>query len=149
MSELPPQRAHIPGGDRRLQPQRPHSRRRLRSPGFRYRIPVAPESPVSFRGVEGFVEALTRLRDESGGTIELTPVAVLADDDNLIARVRVTAKQHGRRLDTENCYAFRFLDGKVADGQVLLSDPEHVEDFWWVPRTSSDGPRPWSAEIQR
>ena len=58
------------------------------------------------------------------------PVVVLADDENLIARARVTARRGDKRLDTENCYAFRFVDGKVADGQVYLSDPDHVDDFW-------------------
>ena len=99
-------------------------------PDFRYRIPGRSRVAGEFRGIDGFVEALTRLRDESAGTIELTPVAVLADDENLIARARVTAQRGAKRLDTENCYAFRFLDGKVADGQVFLSEPEHVEDFW-------------------
>ena len=99
-------------------------------PDFRYRIPGRSRVAGEFRGIDGFVEALTRLRDESDGTIELTPVAVLADDENLIARARVTAQRGGKRLDTENCYAFRFLDGKVADGQVYLSDPEHVDEFW-------------------
>ena len=91
---------------------------------------VVPGSPASSNGIDGFVEALTRLRDASDGTIELAPAAVLADDENLIARARVTANRDGKRLDTENCYAFRFVDGKVADGQVLPLDPEHVEDFW-------------------
>jgi uncharacterized protein len=99
-------------------------------PDFRYRIPGRSRVAGEFRGIDGFVEALTRLRDESAGTIELTPVAVLADDENLIARARVTAQRGGKRLDTENCYAFRFLDGKVVDGQVFLSDPEQVEEFW-------------------
>ena len=117
-------------------------------PDFRYRIPGRSSVAGEFRGVEGFVEALARLRDESGGTIELTPVAVLADDENLIARARVTAERDGKRLDTENCYAFRFLDGKVADGQVFLSDPEHVENFW-KPRTTSDRPSPASPEVRR
>ena len=106
-------------------------------PDFRYRIPGRSRVAGEFRGVDGFVEALTRLRDESAGTIELTPVAVLADDENLIARARVTAQRGGKRLNTENCYAFRFLDGKVADGQVFLSDPEHVEEFW----TTTDAER--------
>ena len=99
-------------------------------PDFCYRIPGRSRVAGEFRGIEGFVEALTRLRDESAGTIELTPVAVLADDENLIARARVTARRGAKRLDTENCYAFRFLDGRVADGQVFLSEPERVEDFW-------------------
>jgi len=99
-------------------------------PDFIYRIPGRSSVAGEFRGVDGFVEALTRLRDESAATIELVPVAVLADDENLIARARVTARRGAKRLDTENCYAFRFVDGRVADGQVFLSDPDHVEDFW-------------------
>ena len=99
-------------------------------PDFVYRIPGHSNIAGEFHGIEGFVEALTRLRDESDDTLELTPVAVLADDENLLARARVTAQRGGKRLDTENCYAFRFVNGKVADGQVFLSDPEHVDDFW-------------------
>ena len=106
-------------------------------PDFRYRIPGRSRVAGEFRGIDGFVEALTRLRDESAGTIALTPVAVHADDDNLIARARVTAQRNGRRLKTENYYAFRFLDGKVADGQVFLSDPDYVEEFW----ATTDGER--------
>jgi ketosteroid isomerase-like protein len=99
-------------------------------PDFVYRIPGRSKIAGEFHGIEGFVEALTRLRDESDGTLELTPVAVLADDEHLLARARVTARRGGKRLDTENCYAFRFVSGKVADGQVFLSDPENVDDFW-------------------
>ena len=100
------------------------------SADFVYRIPGRSIVAGEFHGVDGFVEALARLRDESGGTIDITPTAVLADDDNLIARAHVTAERRGRRLATENCYTLRFVDGKVAEGQVFLSDPEQVEDFW-------------------
>ena len=95
-----------------------------------YRIPGRSRIAGEFRGISGFVEAMTRLRDESGGTIELTPSVVLADDRNVIARASVAAKRRGKELATENCYAFRFVDGKVVEGQVFLSDPDHVEDFW-------------------
>jgi ketosteroid isomerase-like protein len=99
-------------------------------PDFVYRIPGHSNIAGEFHGIEGFVEALTRLRNESDGTLELSPVAVLADDQNLPARARVTARRGAKRLDTENCYAFRFVNGKVADGQVFLSDPDQVDDFW-------------------
>ena len=69
------------------------------------------------------------VRGSPAGTIALTPVAVLADDHNLIARARVTAERAGKRLDTENCYAFRFVDGMVADGAGLMMNtgtPRHV-----------------------
>ena len=126
----PSQRPDVPRSDRCLQPERCGRGRRARPPDFVYRIPGRSIVAGEFHGVAGFVEALARLRDESGGTIDVAPTAVLADDDNLIARARVTAERHGRRLSTENCYALRFVDGKVAEGQVFLSDPEHVENFW-------------------
>jgi hypothetical protein len=73
------------------------------------------------------------LREESGGTLELTPLAVLADVDNLIARARVTAHRNGKHLDTEHCYAFQFVDGKLAHGQVFVSEPDLLDAFWGVP----------------
>jgi FAD/FMN-containing dehydrogenase/ketosteroid isomerase-like protein len=105
-------------------------------PDFVYRIPGGSSIAGEFHGIDGFVEALTRLRDESDGTLELTPLAVLADDDNLLARARITATRAGQQLDTENCYAFRFVNGKVAEGQVFLSDPEQVDNFWATPPRS-------------
>jgi uncharacterized protein len=95
-----------------------------------YRIPGRSPVAGEFHGIDGFAEILRRLRDESGGTIALEPLTVLADDQNLIARCRVTADRGGRRLDTENCYAFRFVDGKLAEGTVFVSDPHHVDEFW-------------------
>jgi ketosteroid isomerase-like protein len=99
-------------------------------PDFVYRIPGRSIVAGEFHGIEEFAGILAKLRDESAGTIALTPVAVLADDHNLIARARVTAERAGKRLDTENCYAFRFVDGMVADGQVFVSEPEIVDAFW-------------------
>jgi ketosteroid isomerase-like protein len=97
-----------------------------------YRIPGRSAVAGEFRGIAGFVEALTRLRRQSAGTIQVTPLTVLADSDNLIARGHVTAQLGGRRLDTENCYALRFADGKLVDGQVFVSEPEKLEDFWGI-----------------
>jgi uncharacterized protein len=95
-----------------------------------YRIPGRSPVAGEFRGIDGFAEILRRLREESRGTIALEPLTVLADDHNLIARCRVTADRAGKRLDTENCYAFRFVDGKLAEGTVFVSDPQHVDEFW-------------------
>jgi glyoxylase-like metal-dependent hydrolase (beta-lactamase superfamily II) len=46
---------------------------------------------------------------------------------------RVTAPRADKTLDTENCYAFRFIDGNLAHGQVFVSDPDQVDDFWASP----------------
>jgi ketosteroid isomerase-like protein len=108
-----------------------------------YRIPGRSIIAGEYHGIDGFAEILTRLREESGGTLQLSPLAVLADDDNLIARARVTARRPGKRLDTEHCYAFRFIDAKLAHGQVFVSDPVHVDDFWGLanePASSGEQP---------
>jgi hypothetical protein len=106
-------------------------------PDFRYRIPGRSRVAGEFRGIDDFVEALTRLRDESAGTIALTPrgrARRRREPHRTCPSHRSTRR---KRLDTENCYAFRFLDSKVADGQVFLSDPEQVEEFW----TTTDAER--------
>jgi ketosteroid isomerase-like protein len=95
-----------------------------------YRIPGDSIIGGEHRGIEGFAAVLRRLKDESSGTLTLTPTAVLADDHNLIARVHVAARRGSRHLDTEHVYAFRFVDGKLADGQVFVSDPARVDAFW-------------------
>jgi ketosteroid isomerase-like protein len=90
-------------------------------PDFVYRIPGRSKIAGEFHGIEGFVEALTRLRDESDGTLELTPVAVLADDEHLLARARVTARRGGKRLDTEKllCLPIRQRQGRRRTGLPL------------------------------
>jgi len=99
-------------------------------PNVVYRI--AGDNLISgeYRGIDGFAAVLRLLKEVSGGTLTLAPTAVLADDDNLIARARVTARRGDKSLDTEHVYAFRFVDGKLADGQVFVSDPGHVDEFW-------------------
>jgi ketosteroid isomerase-like protein len=86
---------------------------------FVYRIPGQNPIAGEYRGIEGFAGILRRLRDETDGTIAQSPSSVLADDDNLIARARVSAERNGKRLDTENCYAFRFIDGRLADARCF------------------------------
>ena len=95
-----------------------------------YRIPGDSIVGGEYHGIEGFAEILHRLKDESEGTLTLTPTTVLTDDDNLIARAHVTARRAHKRLDTEHVYAFRFVEGKLADGQVFVSDPAQLDAFW-------------------
>jgi len=42
----------------------------------------------------------------------------------------VTAEHDGRSLDVLNAYAFRFRDGKLADGQLFPSDVHAIEAFF-------------------
>jgi ketosteroid isomerase-like protein len=95
-----------------------------------YRIPGDSLIAGEYHGINGFAEMLHLLKVVSGDTLTLAPTAVLADDDNLIARARVTARRGDRTLDTEHVYAFRFVGGKLADGQVFVSDPAQLETFW-------------------
>jgi ketosteroid isomerase-like protein len=95
-----------------------------------YRIPGDSLVAGEYHGIDGFAEILHLLKEVSGDTLMVAPTAVLADDDNLIARARVTARRGDRTLDTEHVYAFRFVGGKLADGQVFVSDPAQLDAFW-------------------
>jgi hypothetical protein len=48
----------------------------------------------------------------------------------LLVRAHLTAQGSGEALDTERVYAFGFVEGKVANGQVFVSDPAQFDVFW-------------------
>ena len=95
-----------------------------------YRIPGRSTIAGEFRGIDGFARILRRLRDETNGTIVVEPRAVLADDENLIVRCRVTADRGGQAARHRELLCVPLRHGKVADGTVFVSDPHHVDEFW-------------------
>jgi uncharacterized protein len=100
------------------------------APDVVYRIPGRASVSGEFHGVEEVIAAFGRLRRESGGTISAEPEAVLSDADTVMFTARVTAQHDGRTLDVVNAYAFRFRDGKLADGRLFPGDLHAIEAFF-------------------
>jgi ketosteroid isomerase-like protein len=95
-----------------------------------YRIPGRAAVSGEFHGVEEVIGAFGRLRKLSGETISVEPQIVLSDTDNVMFTARVTAEHQGRSLDVLNAYAFRFRDGKLAEGRLYPGDLHAIEAFF-------------------
>ena len=73
------------------------------APDVVYRIPGRATVSGEFHGIDEVIGAFQRLRKESGDTIS---------------------------VDVLNAYAFRFRDGKLADGRLFPSDLHAIEAFF-------------------
>src|SRR5215211_3915153 len=92
--------------------------------------------------MNGFADIVTRLHGESGGTIKLRPLAVLAEDDNLIAQARgdhpASRQEPGHRELLRHSVHRR--QGRPRSG--LRPDPDQVDDFWAWPMASRSSRAP-------
>src|SRR6266545_5229725 len=91
-------------------------------PDVVYRIPGRAAVSGEFHGIDEVLGAFQRLRALSGGTISVDLQLVLSDADHVMFTARVTAEHDGRTLDVHNAYAYRFRDGKLAEGQLFPGD---------------------------
>ena len=73
---------------------------------------------------------LKQARELSGGTLRLEPCAVAADGDYLVVWGRITAERLGRRLDSEHCVMYRFVNGKIVEGRTVPVDLYAFDEFW-------------------
>jgi len=100
------------------------------APDVVYCIPGRASVSGEFHGIDGVTGAFQRLRTESGETISVEPRNVLRDGDTVMFTARVTAEHDGRSLDVLNAYAFRFRDGKLAEGRLFPGDLHAIEGFF-------------------
>src|SRR5688572_30511137 len=64
-----------------------------------------------YRGRDEILGYFDTVRRETGDTMRLEPLEVLANDRHGAAFLRVTAERDGRHLDVTVADAFRFADG--------------------------------------
>ena len=84
-----------------------------------------------YRGRDAILGYFDSVRTETGDTMTLEPLEVLANEQHGAAFLRVTAERQGRSLDVVVADAFRF-DGK---GRILefwahANDQPAVDAFW-------------------
>jgi len=82
--------------------------------------------PVTFSGVDG----LGQVMGLAGGAINVKPTVVLADKDYVFVLAKLTGKRKGRTLNTENCYLYRFRNGKLVEGKNIPTDQLAFDEFW-------------------
>jgi ketosteroid isomerase-like protein len=93
---------------------------------------VRGRSQVSgtYHGPHELADVLRRIKELTGGSMSGTPDVVLADGDNVMMYVHVTgARPDGRTYDNHQAYLYRFLDGKLIEGQTIPVDQHAFEEF--------------------
>ena len=85
----------------------------------------------NYKGREAILGYFDSVRSETGDTMELETLEVLADERHGAAFLRVTADRQGRRLDTVVADAFRFDDdGRIVEFWAHSADQTAINEFW-------------------
>lgn len=84
-----------------------------------------------YRGPDEVLGFMAHVRELSGGTARPQLLGVLANDGWAVALVRMFAEREGRQLDGSfQAWAYRIVDGKIAEFWFLVEDRYEVDAFW-------------------
>ena len=100
-------------------------------PGCTYTLRGRASISGTYRGSEAIAGVLRRILDMTNGTLTAVPEIVLADNDNVLMYMRVTASRpDGRAYDNYQAYRYRLKDGLVIDGETIPVDQEAFKEFF-------------------
>lgn len=80
-------------------------------------------------GRDATLAAIGEYGAASGGTLQATPVDVMASDDHVTGWARDTASTKGRTLDINSVVIFTMRDGKVTEALHIVDDPAALDAF--------------------
>jgi ketosteroid isomerase-like protein len=84
-----------------------------------------------YRGREAILEYFGRVGSETAGTLRLTPIELMANDERGAAFLRITAEREGRHLDVTMAEAFQFDDqGRIQEFWAHAADQQAIDAFW-------------------
>lgn len=83
-----------------------------------------------YKGQEGVLEFLGKLRELSHGTFELELVDVLATAGRGVALLHETARRGDRELDMSSAVEFEIHQGRISEVTVYHDDTYHFDEFW-------------------
>jgi uncharacterized protein len=84
-----------------------------------------------YRGREAILEYFRRVAAETGNTLKLDPIELLANDERGAAFLRVTADRAGQHLDVTMAEAFQFDgDGRIREFWAHATDQAAIDRFW-------------------
>jgi ketosteroid isomerase-like protein len=84
-----------------------------------------------YRGRDAILGYFDDVRDETGNTMRLEPLEVLANERHGAAFLRVTAERQARSLDVVVADAFRFdADGRIREFWAHANDQSAIDAFW-------------------
>jgi ketosteroid isomerase-like protein len=89
-----------------------------------------------YHGGEEILAYFDRVGSETGGTLRLEPLELLANDERGAAFLHVTAERGGQRLDVTMAEAFHFDgEGRIREFWAHATDQAAVDAFWGSERS--------------
>jgi uncharacterized protein len=94
---------------------------------------IPGRSPIAgdYQGPASIIQDfLQRVVSESGGTLQATPIDLLANDHHVVGLQHSTGQRQGKTLDITVCQVFRVQDGRIAEVTTHYSDLYALDAFW-------------------
>ena len=84
-----------------------------------------------YRGRDAILAYFDKVGAETGGTLHLEPIELMANDARGAAFLRVTGERGANRLDVTMAEAFQFDDeGRIREFWAHANDQDAVDAFW-------------------
>jgi ketosteroid isomerase-like protein len=84
-----------------------------------------------YRGPDAILEYFERVGEETGGTLRLEPIEVLANDQHGAAFLRVTGERGDQHLDVTMAEAFHLDgEGRIREFWAHATDEDAINRFW-------------------
>jgi uncharacterized protein len=94
---------------------------------------VGGDHPLSgdYRGVDEVIRYYERVKEQTGGTLTLEPLDVLANDDHGGIFMRVRGERNGKTIDVELAEALTLDEqGRWTEYWALADEQQSVDAFW-------------------
>jgi ketosteroid isomerase-like protein len=84
-----------------------------------------------YRGRDAILRYFDEVASETGRTLDLQPIELMANDHHGAAFLRVTAEREGEHLDVTMAEAFDFDDeGRIREFWAHATDQAAIDRFW-------------------
>jgi ketosteroid isomerase-like protein len=93
---------------------------------------VGGRSPIAgdYKGKDEVLGFFAQLAQRAGGTFRVDVHDVLANDEHVVALVKVTAAREGKTLDDTGAQVFHVQAGKVTESWFHPGDAYADDEFW-------------------
>ena len=84
-----------------------------------------------YRGRDAILGYFDEVGTETGGTLHLEPIELMANDDRGAAFLRVSGERDGRKLEVTMAEAFQFDgEGRIREFWAHATDQDAIDAFW-------------------
>lgn len=85
----------------------------------------------NYTGRDAILDYFDRVGSETGGTLRLEPIELMATEDRGAAFLRVTGERAGKQLDVTMAEAFQFDgEGRIREFWAHATDQDAIDAFW-------------------